>query len=154
MKTLRSLLPLTLAAVALSALVGCNTFDSRAREKSATFESLTPDTQERLQRGSINVGDTQDMVYIALGTADEKRQVSTADGTSQTWIYRSYWEQYQGSQWVGWRRVIVPTGRGYAIFHEPITRDVYSSRVDEIIRVSFDSRGVVSSVEQRNRDRF
>lgn len=151
MKKLRSILPLTLAAVALSTLVGCNTFDSRAREKSATYEALPQDTKQRLQRGSISVGDTQDMVYIALGTPDEKREVSTSDGTAQTWVYRTYWEQYEGTAWVGWHRVIVPTARGYAIYHEPITRDVYRSRVDEVIRVSFDTRGVVSAVEQRSR---
>lgn len=149
-KPLRSLFPLALAAVALSLFAGCNTFDSRAKEKSATYDALPAGTQKRLERGHIKPGDTQDMVYIALGSPDEKRQVSTTDGTNETWVYRTYWEQYEGSEWVGFHRVIVPTAQGYAIFHEPITRDVYSQRADEVIRVSFKA-GVVASVEQRNR---
>ncbi|HVS51106.1 MAG TPA: hypothetical protein VHD62_02030 [Opitutaceae bacterium] len=153
MKTSTSTILVSLAAAAaLFSLAGCDTFQSRAREKSEVYESLPPDTQQRLQRGHIGVGDTQDMVYIALGHPDEKRTASTADGVQETWIYRSYWEQYEGTAWVGWHRVIVPAGngRGYLIYHEPVTRDVYSTHADEVIRVAF-NRGVVASVEQRRR---
>jgi outer membrane protein assembly factor BamE (lipoprotein component of BamABCDE complex) len=134
-------------------LAGCNTFQSRAREKSETFESLAPEQQQRLKRGTINVGDTQDMVYIALGTPEEKRNVTTADGTGQTWIYRTYWQQYEGTAWLGYRRIIVPAGngRGYVIYHEPVTQDVYRTHVDETTRVIFDRNGVVSQVEESNR---
>jgi hypothetical protein len=46
-----------LAALTL-ALAGCNTFQSRARQMSGTYEALPPETQQRLQKGAINVGDT------------------------------------------------------------------------------------------------
>jgi hypothetical protein len=140
------------AAVAAFSLAGCDTFQSRAREKSATYEALPSGTQERLQRGAINVGDTPDMVYIALGHPDEKRQTTTNDGTSETWIYRTYWEQYEGTAWAGWRRIIVPAanGRGYVIFHEPVRREIYSTHADEVIRVTL-NRGAVVSVEQSQR---
>lgn len=142
-----------MAVLAASFLfAGCDTFKSRSNEKSEVFDSLSSATQKRLQRGKINVGDSQDLVYIALGNPDEKREVTSADGNQNVWIYRTYWEQYEGTAWVGWHRVIVPAagGRGYAVFHEPITQDVYRSRVDEVIRVTF-SRGMVSSVEQQKR---
>jgi len=148
-KTSRFLLPLAATAVALT-LAGCDTFKSRAREKSETYEALPSTTQQRLQKGKINVGDTQDMVYIALGHPDEKREITTNDGVQELWIYRTYWEQYEGTAWVGWHRVIVPSGRGYAIFHEPVTQDVYRTHIDEVIRVQF-NRGVVASVEQSRR---
>ncbi len=141
----------TLLAVTAMVLAGCNTFHARAREKSQVFDSLPPDTQQRLQRGYISIGDSQDMVYIALGYPDEVRQVTTPQGVRTTWIYRTYWQQYEGTAWVGWHRVIVPRrdGRGYVIFHEPVTTDVYRTHADEMIRVTFD-HGVVASVEQRN----
>lgn len=139
----------TLASAAML-LAGCNTFQSRARERSQTFDQLTPSEQQRLQRGAISVGDNQDMVYIALGQPDERRDVTTADGTQTVWIYRSYWQQYEGTAWLGYRRYIVParTGRGYVIFHEPVTQDVYRTHADDRIRVTFDRNGVVSTVEQ------
>jgi hypothetical protein len=140
-------------AGALSVFAGCNTFQSRARERSATYESLSPQEQQRLRRGMINVGDTQDMVYIALGQPEERRQVLNADGGHDTWIYRTYWQQYEGSAWVGWHRWIVPAAnrRGYVIFHEPVTQDIYSTHVDDTIRVSFDRNGVVQTVDQSSR---
>lgn len=131
-------------------LAGCNSFQSRAEEKAAVFDTLPPSTQQRLERGVIRVGDTQDLVYIALGYPDETREVTTADGTQPLWIYKTYWQQYEGTAWAGWRRLIVPAanGRGYVVFHEPVTRDIYRTRVDEVIRVAF-ANNVVSSVEQR-----
>ena len=153
MKTRSILIPFAVAAAFGSLLSGCSTFQSRARERSETFESLPPAEQQRLKRGTINVGDTQDMVYIALGNPEEKRDVSTADGTSQTWIYRTYWQQYEGTAWLGYRRIIVPApgGRGYVVYHEPVTQDVYRTHVDEVTRVIFDRNGVVSRVEQTSR---
>lgn len=145
------LLPLSLLAISLG-LGGCDTFNKRANEKSEVFDTLPAATQKRLERGKINVGDSEDLVYIALGNPDEKRQVSRSDGTESVWIYRSYWEQYEGTAWVGWRRVIVPAagGRGFAVFHEPVTQDVYRTRVDEVIRVTFKG-GVVTTVDQSKR---
>lgn len=151
---MKNLLPsLAIAALAtVFSLSGCNTFEKRAEERSATFDSLSPNTQKRLERGKINVGDTQDMVYIALGNPDETRDVSNADGNQRAWVYNTYWQQYEGTAWVGWRRIIVPAsnGRGYVVYHEPVTQDLYRTRVDEVIRVSFNNN-VVSSVEQQRR---
>lgn len=143
---------IALGAAALL-LAGCNSFQSRARERSETFDQLPPAEQQRLQRGAISVGDNQDMVYIALGHPDERREITTADGTQSLWVYRSYWQQYEGTAWLGYRRYVVPArgGRGYVIYHEPVTQDVYRTHADDRIRVTFDRAGVVSSVEQMTR---
>ena len=150
MKTTAHLICVATAAVAFL-LTACNTFKQRAEEKSEVYDSLSPATQKRLERGKIRVGDTEDLVYIALGNPDEKRDIATNDGNQTVWIYRTYWEQYEGTAWVGWHRIIVPAagGRGYVVFHEPITQDVYRTRADEVIRVTF-TRGAVTSVEQRH----
>lgn len=134
------------------AFSGCDTFSSRARQMSGVYDQLPASEQRRLQRGMINVGDTPEMVYIALGHADERRDLTTADGTQSVWIYRTYWQQYEGTAWLGYRRIIVPAanGRGYIIYHEPVTQDVYRTHTDENIRVTF-ARGVVSQVEQQRR---
>lgn len=151
MKKSAFLLSIAAAATGLF-LAGCSTFESRAREKAPVFQSLPPDTQARLQRGQISIGDSQDMVYIALGYPDEVRDVTTQQGQQTQWIYRTYWQQYEGTAWVGWHRMIVPMrhGRGYYIVHEPVTTDVYRTREDEVIRVTFE-RGAVTAVEQRRR---
>ncbi len=138
---------LAAVAVALGFFAGCNTFHSRARQMSAVYDQLPASEQQRLQRGQISIGDSPEMVYIALGNPDERRDTTTADGTHTTWVYRTYWQQYEGTAWLGYRRVIVPTARGYAIFHEPVTTDVYRTHVDDRFRVTF-ANNRVSQVEQ------
>ena len=152
MKTRHSLLIFSAVAVAAAFLAGCNTFNSRARQMSAVYDQLPASEQQRLQRGAINVGDTPEMVYIALGNPDERRDVMNADGTQTMWVYKTYWQQYEGTAWLGYRRVIVPArnGRGYVVFHEPVTQDVYRTHVDDVIRVSF-ANGTVKQVEQTRR---
>lgn len=141
-----AILALTIAALTLA---GCSTFESRARERSETYASLDPGTRQRLERGAVNVGDTEDMVYIALGEPDEKRERKTEQRQQTIWIYRTYWQEYEGSKWVGWRRYIVPgPGNHYRIFHEPVSRDIYRQRSTDVIRVTFaDER--VTAVDQQ-----
>jgi hypothetical protein len=144
--------PLAVAAAGLLFSAGCNSFNSRARQMSGVYNSLPASEQQRLQRGAINVGDTPEMVYIALGNPDERRDVATPDGTQTTWVYKTYWQQYEGTAWLGYRRIIVPapSGRGYVVYHEPVTQDVYRTHVDDVIRVSF-ANGVVQQVDQQMR---
>ena len=61
-----------LAAAAALLLAGCSTFESRSKEKAAVFNSLDTSTQERLKKGEIALGDTAEMVYLALGNPDER----------------------------------------------------------------------------------
>ncbi len=146
-------LPLALGAAAAALfLAGCNTFNARAKQMSGVYDNLSANEQDRLKRGAINVGDTPEMVYIALGSPDERRDTMNADGTRTTWVYKTYWQQYEGTAWLGYRRVIVPArnGRGYVVFHEPVTQDVYRTRVDDVIRVTF-ANNTVQQVEQTQR---
>ncbi len=151
MKT-RSCIFGSIAAVAVVMLLaGCNTFEKRAEEKSAVFQSLDSETQDRLQKGTINVGDTPDMVYIALGVPDSKKQRLTNDGRELIWIYKTYYQDYQGSQLVGYRRYFVPAGpRRYVVHYEPVRVDLYNERSEENIRITF-MNGHVTIVEQVER---
>lgn len=141
---------LFLSAVLLGAfLAGCNTFERRASEKADVFASLDQSTRERLRERNLNVGDTLDMVYIAMGAPDERRVRHSADGSETTWIYNAYWQEYQGQALVGYRRYVVRdqrTGR-YQIFYEPVRESVFAPREEERIRVTFQG-GKVSAIEQ------
>lgn len=127
---------------------GCDTFSHRAEQKSATFNSLDENTQQRLKEGNIAVGDTPDMVYIALGVPDTKRQRITSDGRELVWIYKTYYQDYQGSELVGYRRFFVPAGPNrYVVHFEPVRRDIYDEHSEENMRINF-VNGHVTKVEQ------
>ena len=118
---------------------GCRTFESRSKERSATFESLSPAEQEKLRRGVIELGNTPDMVYIALGRPDEMKEKTTAAGRETTWIYNSYHEEYEGNVHAGYRRILVfdPGRRRYVVFYQPVYTDVFSEHKEEHIRITF-----------------
>jgi hypothetical protein len=63
------------------------------------------------------VGDTQDMVYVALGVPDEKRDRISEEGSETTWIYPTSWQEDQGRALVGYRRHVVfdPGSRRYRV---------------------------------------
>lgn len=128
---------------------GCNTFDRRAAEKADVFAALSPEDQARLQKKTIHIGDTTDMVYIALGSPDERRQSATPDGDTTTWIYNRYWQEYRGEAHGGFIRHVVtnPKTGSTSVFYEPVYRPVYESREQPVLRVVFKD-GRVSVIEQ------
>src|ERR1700712_4717649 len=136
-----------LTAVAL--LSGCDTFSNRAEQKATVFNSLDANTQDRLHKGMIAVGDTKDMVYIALGIPDRKKERVTEHGRETTWIYSTYYQDYVGSDLIGYHRYFSPFGGPgrYAVYWQPIGPDLYPERSEENMRVTFvDGKGTV--VEQ------
>lgn len=138
-----------LALVALFLLPACQTFDRRAREKAEVFSALDPATQERLRARELHVGDTTDMVYIALGRPSETLRQTTATGRSETWIYQTRWDEYQGTRFVGYRRHVTydPLTKAQRITYVPEYRPVYAPRVEDRIRITFE-RDRVAVIEQ------
>ena len=146
--------PFLFLALALTLiLAGCDTFDRRSQEKASTFESLAPEEREKLRRGVIEIGNTPDMVYIALGRPDEVRDTATEDSRETVWIYNTYHQEYEGNIRTGYRRIVVfdPETKRYTVFYDPIYTDVYSHHVEEKIRVIFRNGGVVMVEQPKSR---
>lgn len=146
---MRYLITLLALGIALTGLTGCNSFKRRAEKKADVFNALSPETQARLERKVINVGDSADMVYIALGEPDQKRTTVTATGETGRWIYSRYWQEYQGEAYGGFRREVVrdPKTGSYNVFLVPVSRPVYANHTQETVRIVFEN-GKVSQVEQ------
>ena len=139
----------TLTLLTLAFMVGCSTFERRSQEKASTFASLAPEEREKLRRGVIDIGNTPDMVYIALGNPDEKHETTTADGRETVWVYNSYHREYEGNVHTGYRRILVydPARKRYTVFYDPVYADVYSEHREEKIRIIF-KNDHVSVIEQ------
>lgn len=142
---------LALLALALF-LSGCSTIDSRIKEKSSTFAALDAPTQDKIRLGRVEVGFTTDLVYIALGSPDERLSKTTAGSMDETWIYNSYHQDYLGSAHTGYRRYVVidPKTKQPMVFFEPIYTPIYQDRVEERIRIAFKNEKV-ESIEQVKR---
>src|SRR5688572_24003724 len=132
---MKTLLKILLPVTALI-LAGCSTVNSRINEHAAEYNHLDPDAQAKIRHGTIDVGFTPSMVYMALGEPDLKRHRTTNDGTSETWIYETYYETYEGTTLVNYRRWYRydPFHRRYHMYWGPAFADVYRSHRDEKIR--------------------
>jgi len=150
MRKPQKLLILSMIGLALVLLAGCSTINSRIKDNAAYFDSLPLESQERIRKGIVEVGDTADMVFIAMGAPSEKRSSRSAARDVETWIYKIHYQDWVGRAFLGYRRVVVydeKTKRSY-VYREPVYEDIYRERTEERIRIEFD-RGVVTAIEQR-----
>lgn len=131
--------PLLATLLATLALAGCATFEKRAQEKSAVFAALDAATQARLKDGRVEIGDTADMAYIALGAPGETRDQVTADGGAVVWIYQRHWQEYRGEAVVGYHAVPTtdPKTGLPTTFYAPVQRSIYQDREEERLRLTF-----------------
>ena len=138
-----------LILVALLGLAGCNTTASRIKQKAEVFASLPPSDQERLRKGDVAIGDTPDMVFIAIGAPDQRIEKTSEHASRQEWIYRRYYETYSGQAFAGYRRVVgfdPRSGRRF-IYSEPVYANVYRGETEEYLRIDFVD-GRVSAIEE------
>ena len=134
---------------------GCQTVESRIKEKPTVFASVDQTTQEKIKQGVIGLGYTQDMVYLALGNPDQIRESVTASAHTLIWIYNSYSVHYDGVAMMGYYGspyypYYYPYRRGpygYYGYYYPPFADAYHSEVEERIRVTF-NEGKVTAIDQ------
>jgi hypothetical protein len=138
-------LPLALLLGLALLTAGCSTFQGRATERAAVFGALDPATQARLKEGLIQLGDTMDMAYIAVGEPDEKHDQLSAEGHAVVWIYHIYWQDYVGEDLVGYHRIHPASGSPPVV--APVTHSMYQGHEEEYLRLTF-KEGKVSVIER------
>ena len=130
-------------------LPACSTVDTRIKEHESYFASLPAQTQQRLREQRITVGDSKDMVYIAMGHPD--MQQSRIDSTGVTGDVWSYLGVYYTKDSVWYyphhrrRKSDHPFGDHY---HGPETIDVQHEY--EAIRIEFE-KDKIKAIDQTRR---
>jgi hypothetical protein len=140
---------ISLLLAALAFVAGCQTVQDRIKEKPEVFAKLDAATQDKIKQGIIELGYTEDMVYLALGAPDQKRESASAAGKTVTWIYNTYYDRYDGTAFAGYHRSIYfdPYLRAYRVYYRPVYADSYVQEKEERIRVVFKD-GKVTVLEQ------
>ncbi len=136
-------------ATLLLNFTGCQSVDSRIKEKPEVFAKLDVATQDKIKQGIIDIGYSEDMVYLALGDPDQKRESVSATGQTMTWIYNSYYERYDGTRHAGYYRQVYydPYLGTYRMHYRPALVEAYVTEKEERIRVVFKD-GKVAVIEQ------
>jgi len=145
----RRILTTFMLAASLGFLGGCQTVDDRIREKPEVFANVDAATQDKIKQGIIDLGYSEDMVYLALGAPDQKRESVNANGRTVTWIYNTYYQRYDGTAFVGYHRRVYfdPYLRTYRVYYHPAYAETYRDEKEERIRVVFKD-GKASVIEQ------
>jgi hypothetical protein len=143
----RILTPLLFGILAL--FTGCQTVNDRIKEKPEVFANVDKETQDKIKQGIIDIGYTEDMVYLALGAPDQKRESANAAGRTVTWIYNTYYQRYDGTHFAGYNRRVYydPYLRSYRVYYRPVYAEVYNEEKEERIRIVFKD-GKASVIEQ------
>ncbi len=85
----------------VSFLAACSTPASRIKEDPAAFAKLTPAQQELVRKGQIELGMDRSAVELALGKPDRTRTRTTAEGSSEVWLYLAHEGDTAGSLYYG-----------------------------------------------------
>ncbi len=82
-------LTIGIAASALL-LTSCSTTETRISDHPEIFQTLSPRDQELVRQGKIREGMSQNAVWIAWGSPDQKATGSARGRPVETWIYNEY----------------------------------------------------------------
>lgn len=78
-------------AAALVLCGGCaSTIESRIKANPGLFASFPPEAQEKIRRERVELGFTEDMVRVALGSPSRISTRVTESGTTTLWFYTSH----------------------------------------------------------------
>jgi len=145
----RRTLPALVSLLALLVLVGCQTVETRIKEKPAVFAGLDKTTQEMIKQGIIGTGYTEEMVYLALGSPDQIRESVTTTSRTLIWIYNSYTSYYDGAYMMGYYGGYgyYPYYRPYSYYYGPPYGGGYHTEKEERVRVTFNA-GRVTAIDQ------
>jgi hypothetical protein len=132
------------------ALSGCMSAqylrDRRIAENIELFNSYTPDIQEQIRLGQVNLGFSEDMVGLAWGAPDRMYVRTTERGEETVWIYSSRRLLTQTDRMSVPVRVYDDRGRSTVVYRNIwVNRDLQEEY--DVARVEF-LLGIVTAIER------
>jgi len=82
------------AAFAALFFAGCATIETRISEHPEIYNELSPRDQALVRQGRIREGMTMNAVWLAWGSPEQKGFGRYHGKSTETWIYRSYYNEY------------------------------------------------------------
>jgi len=70
---------------------GCSTTETRISDHPEIFQTLSPNDQALVKAGKIREGMSQNAVWVAWGTPDQKATGVARGKPVETWIYNDYY---------------------------------------------------------------
>lgn len=124
-------------------LAACSTPQTRIEKDPASYAKFPPDVQASVKQGKIGLGYTPDMVYVAWGKPENKKQIVEANSKKEVWIYLGSRQEFDGYDLIEVPRVGPNGTSGVYIDQRPRFKTVYYERAS----VTF-TDGKVSKIVQ------
>ena len=136
-----------LISIALSSCMSAQYLrDRRIAENIELFTSYTPDIQEQIRLGQINLGFSEDMVGLAWGAPARRYVRTTERGEETVWIYSSRRLLTQTDRMSVPVRVYDDRGRSTVVYRNIwVNRDLQEEY--DVARVEF-LLGIVTAIER------
>lgn len=80
-------IPAILVLASLFLLGACSSPDSRIADNRSAFDRFSPDIQQKIRTGQVDVGFTPEMVIMSLGEPARKFTRKTDKGDTEVWSY-------------------------------------------------------------------
>lgn len=130
-------------------LAGCASPDYRIKQNPELFATFSPEVQEKVRKGEVDIGFSTEAVTMALGTPRRIYTRQTKEGQYEVWSYTSSYSTTDRQRVQADVRYRDITGRTRTTT-EWVWVDVPRETEYETIRVEF-SGGKVSAVETMTR---
>jgi len=75
-------------------LAGCATIESRISDHPDIYNALSPRDQALVRQGRIREGMSMNAVWLAWGSPEQKGYGRMRGRSTETWIYRAYYNEY------------------------------------------------------------
>ena len=122
--------------------------ERRITRNQEAFDSFSPDTQDKVRAGQIDIGFSQEIVYIAWGKADRIYTRVTSQGKATVWAYTGTSIKTE-SKWISIPvREVNKDGRS-VIRYRRVWIDKDTQEEYTVARIEFID-GFVSAIEQLN----
>ncbi|NCD33606.1 MAG: hypothetical protein EOL87_09370 [Spartobacteria bacterium] len=131
-------------------LTGCNTTDGRIKKNQVVFDSLDPDIQELIKQGQVDIGFTEEMVFMAWGQPDRVYIRKTAESSRTVWSYTDSYTTSSRQRVDGTFRVRLGSGE-YRTVRDSIWVDVDQGHEYEQRRIEYVD-GFVDAIETAEYD--
>lgn len=77
--------------ITLILVAGCaSSPESRIEKNPQIFDKFSEEEQAKIRNGEVELGFTEQMVYLAIGAPDRKKTRITEEETTESWIYQGY----------------------------------------------------------------
>lgn len=129
-----------IVAMAVLAMAGCASVDSRVKDHESAFNSWPADVQQKVRAGKVEMGFSREMVEVALGKPDRVATRTTDHGQAEVWIFADKGPRFSIGLGVGSARGSSAVGGGVTVGE--------GFRNDEAMRVIFENDRV-TAIETR-----